>query len=63
MVSFGAAEHRFGPKVNANSNSPRRCAAFQDQEPRLARRFHAIALSVESHTLSQIAQSLKVHRS
>lgn len=37
--------------------------ALQDQEPRVAQRFHAIALSIEGHTVSQIAQSLKVHRS
>jgi transposase len=37
--------------------------AIKDQEPRVAQRFHAIALSIEGHTVSQIAQSLKVHRS
>ena len=37
--------------------------AIKDQEPRVAQRFHAIALSVEGHTTTQIAQSLKVHRS
>jgi transposase len=37
--------------------------ALQDQEPRVAQRFHAIALSVEGYTTTQIAQSLKVHRS
>ena len=37
--------------------------ALKDQEPRVAQRFHAIALSIEGHTTSQIAQSLKVHRS
>jgi transposase len=37
--------------------------ALKDQEPRVAQRFHAIALSIEGHTVSQIAQSLKVHRS
>jgi transposase len=37
--------------------------AFKDQEPRVAQRFHAIALSIEGYTTSQIAQSLKVHRS
>ena len=37
--------------------------ASRDQEPRVAQRFHAIALSVEGHTVSQIARSLKVHRS
>jgi transposase len=42
---------------------PLRREAIQDQEPRVARRFHAIALSIEGHTVSQIAQSLKGHRS
>jgi len=37
--------------------------AIKDQEPRVAQRFHAIALSIEGHTVSQIAHSLKVHRS
>jgi transposase len=37
--------------------------AIKDLEPRVAQRFHAIALSIEGHTVSQIAQSLKVHRS
>jgi transposase len=37
--------------------------ANQDQVPRVAQRFHAIALSIEGHTTSQIAQVLKVHRS
>ena len=37
--------------------------ALQDQEPRVAQRFHAIALSIEGHTSSQIAQVLKIHRS
>ncbi len=37
--------------------------AIKDQEPRVAQRFHAIALSIEGHTTSQIAESLKVHRS
>jgi transposase len=37
--------------------------ALKDQEPRVAQRFHAIALSIEGHTTSQIAQSLKIHRS
>jgi transposase len=37
--------------------------ACRDQEPRVAQRFHAIALSVEGHTVSQIARFLKVHRS
>ena len=37
--------------------------ARRDQEPRVAQRFHAIALSVEGHTVSQIARFLKVHRS
>ena len=37
--------------------------AIQDEEPRVAQRFHAIALSIEGYTTSQIAQSLKVHRS
>jgi transposase len=37
--------------------------AGRDQEPRVAQRFHAIALSLEGHTVSQIARSLKVHRS
>ena len=37
--------------------------ALRDQEVRVAQRFHAIALSIEGHTTSQIAQSLKVHRS
>ncbi len=37
--------------------------AIKDQEPRVAQRFHAIALSVEGYTTTQIAQSLKVHRS
>ncbi len=37
--------------------------AIKDQEPRVAQRFHAIALSIEGHTTSQIAKSLKVHRS
>ena len=37
--------------------------AAKDQEPRVAQRFHAIALSIEGRTTSQIAQFLKVHRS
>jgi transposase len=37
--------------------------AINDQEPRVAQRFHAIALSIEGRTTSQIADSLKVHRS
>lgn len=37
--------------------------ALQDQEPRVAQRFHAMALSIEGQTASEIAQSLKVHRS
>jgi transposase len=37
--------------------------AIQDEEPRVAQRFHAIALSIEGYTTTQIAQSLKVHRS
>jgi len=37
--------------------------ALKDQEPRVAQRFHGIALSIEGHTTSQIAQVLKVHRS
>jgi transposase len=37
--------------------------AIKDQEPRVAQRFHAIALSIEGRTTSQIADSLKVHRS
>lgn len=37
--------------------------AIQDQEPRVAQRFHAIAPSIEGYTTSQISQSLKVHRS
>lgn len=37
--------------------------AIKDQEPRVAQRFHAIALSIEGHTTSQIVESLKVHRS
>jgi transposase len=37
--------------------------ALNDQEPRVAQRFHAIALSIEGQTTRQIAQSLKVHRS
>jgi transposase len=37
--------------------------AGRDQEPRVAQRFHAIALSIEGQTVSQIARSLKVHRS
>ena len=37
--------------------------ALKDREPRVAQRFHGIALSIEGHTTSQIAQSLKVHRS
>jgi transposase len=37
--------------------------ALKDQEPRVAQRFHAIALSIEGQTTSRIAQSLKVHRS
>src|ERR1700677_4362399 len=37
--------------------------ANSDQEPRVAQRFHAIALSIEGHTVSQIARSLKAHRS
>src|ERR1035438_2817265 len=56
--------------VFARGNSPTarlllqlRREAIQDQEPRVAQRFHAIALSIEGHTVSQIAQSLKVHRS
>lgn len=37
--------------------------AIKAQEPRVAQRFHAIALSIEGQTTSEIAQSLKVHRS
>ncbi len=37
--------------------------AIKDQEPRVAQRFHAMALSIEGQTTSEIAQSLKVHRS
>lgn len=37
--------------------------AVKDQEPRVAQRFHAMALSIEGRTASQIAQFLKVHRS
>ena len=37
--------------------------ALKDQEPRVAQRFHAMALSIEGRTASEIAQSLKVHRS
>jgi transposase len=37
--------------------------AIKDQEPRVAQRFHAIALSMDGQTTSQIARSLKVHRS
>lgn len=37
--------------------------AIKDQEPRVAQRFHAVALSIEGRTASEIAQSLKVHRS
>src|ERR1700722_3268962 len=37
--------------------------AIKDQEPRVAQRFHAVALSIEGHTTSEIAQSLKIHRS
>jgi transposase len=37
--------------------------AIKDQEPRVAQRFHAVALSIEGQTTRQIAQSLKVHRS
>lgn len=37
--------------------------ALKDQEPRVAQRFHAIALSLEGYTTPRIAQVLKVHRS
>ena len=37
--------------------------ADRDDEPRVAQRFHAIALSIEGHTTSQIARTLNVHRS
>jgi transposase len=37
--------------------------ALHDQEVRVAQRFHAIVLSLEGHTTSQIARTLKVHRS
>ena len=37
--------------------------ALRDQEPRVAQRFHAIALSLEGYTIPRIAQALKVHRS
>jgi hypothetical protein len=37
--------------------------AMNYQAPRVAQRFHAIALSIEGYTSSQIARSLKVHRS
>ncbi len=37
--------------------------AMKDQEPRVAQRFHAIALSIEGYTTSQISRTLKVHRS
>ena len=56
--------------VFANGNSKTaellldlRKEASRDQEPRVAQRFHAIALSIEGHSVSQIARSLKVHRS
>ena len=37
--------------------------AIKDQEPRVAQRFHAIALSIEGYRTSQISRTLKVHRS
>jgi len=37
--------------------------ALKDQAPRVAQRFHAIALSIEGYTTQRIAQALKVHRS
>jgi transposase len=37
--------------------------AIKDQEPRVAQRFHAVALCIEGQTTRQIAQSLKAHRS
>src|SRR5579864_8887381 len=37
--------------------------ASRDDEPRVAQRFHAIALSIEGHTTTEIARTLKVHRS
>lgn len=37
--------------------------ALHDHQPRVAQRFHGIALSIEGHTTSQIAHVLKVHRS
>lgn len=37
--------------------------ATRDDESRVAQRFHAIALSIEGYTTSQIARTLKVHRS
>jgi len=37
--------------------------AMKDQEPRVAQRFHAIALSIEGYTTSHISRILKVHRS
>ena len=37
--------------------------ATKDQEPRVAQRFHAMALSIKGRTASEFSQSLKVHRS
>jgi transposase len=37
--------------------------ALKDDEPRVAQRFHAVALSIEGYTSQRIAQVLKVHRS
>jgi transposase len=52
-----------GNQQTAESLLQLRKLASQDQEPRVAQRFHAIALSIEGYTTSQIAQTLKVHRS
>jgi len=37
--------------------------AIEDHQPRVAQRLHGVALSIEGHTVSQIARFLKVHRS
>lgn len=40
-----------------------RTQAAKDGQPRVAQRFHGIALSIEGRTVSQIARILNVHRS
>lgn len=54
--------------ARGNSQTARRVLQLRKEaskggEPRVAQRFHAIALSIEGYTTTEIAESLKVHRS